>query len=479
MKSLVKNNGLLIGISLIFILLNGYFLFHNFYYFSLLPLALAVVYFSFYKTKELLFFVILTTPLSLNLEELSLGGIGFYLPTEPILFGITIILSLQLLLRGNYDRKILNHPVSLAVIFYLIWLFVTMLTSSDKIISVKFLISTLWFVVPLFFYSLSLFKKKKNMYIFLWLYLGSLAFVVLITLIRHYSWGFDEKSAHWIMSPFYKDHTSYGALVAFYIPITIGLLFKKGNSALVQYVLILILTILFVGLIYSYTRAAWLSLVAALGVLFLFHFKIKFKYLAFTGLIIGFIGISNYTEISIALNKNKTDAVGGLSEHLESMSNVSTDASNLERINRWNCAIRMFQERPVFGWGPGTYASSYAPFQHSAELTVISTNFGTKGNAHSEYLGKLSETGFLGLLSFLLILIFTFYRASMLYIKLKDRDLRILLMSVILALVTYFTHGVLNNYLDTDKASVPVWTCIAVIVALDIYYSRDGELVEE
>ena len=472
-KSLIKNNISLVVVSLIFILLNGYFLFHNIYYFSLLPLAIAVVYFSFYKTKELLFFVILTTPFSLNLEQLS-GGIGFYLPTEPILFGLVIILSLQLLLRGDYDKKILKHPISIAIIFYLVWLLITMLTSSRIIISLKFLVSTLWFVIPLFFYMISVFKKKQNMYTVLWLYLGSLAVVVLITLIRHYSWGFDEKSAHWIMSPFYKDHTSYGALVAFYIPITIGLLLKKDNTALVQYVLLLIFTILFVGLIYSYTRAAWLSLVAALGVLLLFHFRIKFKYIAFLGLIVGFVGFQNYTDISIALNKNKTDAKGNLSDHLESMSNVSTDASNLERINRWNCAVRMFQERPVFGWGPGTYSFTYAPFQHSAELTVISTNFGTKGNAHSEYLGKLSETGFIGLLSFLLVLFFTFYKASMLYIKLKDKDLRVLLMSVILALVSYFVHGVLNNYLDTDKASVPVWTSIAIIVAIDIYHSKES-----
>jgi hypothetical protein len=29
--------------------------------------------------------------------------------------------------------------------------------------------------------------------------------------------------------------------------------------------------------------------------------------------------------------------------------------------------------------------------------------------------------------------------------------------------------------LDTDKASVPVWTCIAIIVAMDIYHSKTKE----
>ena len=35
-----------------------------------------------------------------------------------------------------------------------------------------------------------------------------------------------------------------------------------------------------------------------------------------------------------------------------------------------------------------------------------------------------------------------------------------------------FIHGVLNNYLDTDKASVPFWGFIAILVALDLYHRK-------
>ena len=471
LKSAFRYNVLLVLFSIAFIGVNGWFLFQGKFYISVIPLAIAVVYFSFYKTKELLFFVILCTPFSLNLEELALGNVGFYLPTEPILFGLTIILVLRGILRGTYDPKIFNHPITIALIAYLSWMLITVFTSSDPIVSLKFMIAKLWFVVPLYFFLITIFKRKEAMFTVVWLYLISLAVVVFITLVRHYGWGFDQKAAHWIMSPFYKDHTSYGAIVAFYIPLTIGLLFRKKNTPLIQYILILFLVILTIGLIYSYTRAAWLSLVAALGVWALFKLKINIKYVVLLGIFAGFVGFQYYTDISIALSKNKTDSSENLSKHIESMSNISTDASNLERINRWNSAIRMFEERPVFGWGPGTYAFEYAPFQHSSEITVISTNSGNRGNAHSEYLGTLSEMGVLGLLSFLALLFFIFYRASLLFIKLEDKELKTLLLSVILALVSYFIHGVLNNYLDTDKASIPVWTCVAIIVAIDVYHS--------
>ena len=45
---------------------------------------------------------------------------------------------------------------------------------------------------------------------------------------------------------------------------------------------------------------------------------------------------------------------------------------------------------------------------------------------------------------------------------------RMLAMGLFLGLITYFVHGVLNNYLDTDKASAPFWGFLALLVVLDL-----------
>ena len=184
-------------------------------------------------------------------------------------------------------------------------------------------------------------------------------------------------------------------------------------------------------------------------------------------------------DILIKLEKNRQDSSGDLAEHVESISNVASDASNLERINRWNCALRMFEERPVFGWGPGTYKFQYAPFQSSQELTIISTNFGDLGNAHSEYLGPLAEMGVLGLLTLLAIIILFYAKSIQLYYKLQNKELKVLVMSCIAGFTTYVTHGVLNNFLDTDKASLPFWGFMAVIVAIDVYYKNKPAEIED
>jgi putative inorganic carbon (hco3(-)) transporter len=103
------------------------------------------------------------------------------------------------------------------------------------------------------------------------------------------------------------------------------------------------------------------------------------------------------------MDSTTEDSSADLEQHLRSSANISTDQSNLERINRWKCALRMFAEKPHLGWGPGTYQFQYAPFQKASERTAISTDFGDAGNAHSEYLGALSETGWPGALIFLSI----------------------------------------------------------------------------
>jgi hypothetical protein len=54
-----------------------------------------------------------------------------------------------------------------------------------------------------------------------------------------------------------------------------------------------------------------------------------------------------------------------------------------------------------------------------------------------------------------------------------------LTLSLMLALLTYFIHGIMNNFLDTDKASVPVWGFMAAIVALDLYGSGKKVISEK
>ncbi|MBE9469075.1 MAG: O-antigen ligase family protein [Bacteroidetes bacterium] len=464
-------------ISLLFVAINAFFISKEMYLFCIAPVVLLIIILAFFYYDKLLLLIVFLTPLSIPLHELYENlDFDMNLPTEPLLMGLTIIFIFKLLLDKSFDKKILYHPVSIAIYLYILCLFVTSVTSTMPIVSFKLLISRLCFIIPLFFLSTQLFKNKKNFYRYLWLYIIPLLFVIIYAVTRHAQYGLlDKKIAHWAANPFYKDHTSYGAILAMFIPVIVGFTTNKSNTSrkkLLSWILLIIFTI---ALLLSYSRAAWVGVIGAFGVWIIIKLKIKFRRVALFAGIILLLGFAFESQILIQLQRNKQDSSVNVENHIKSITNVSSDASNLERINRWNCAIRMFKKKPFFGWGPGTYMFKYAPFQLSYEKTIISTNEGNKGNAHSEYLGPLAESGIFGLISILLIIITTIYTAVNVYSKSQNKKVKMLSLIALLGLTTYYIHGFLNNFLDMDKATVPFWGFTAIIVALDVYYKNTKE----
>jgi len=458
--------------SALFILLNAFFLVkkHSMII-NALPLVLFIVMLALFAFDVLLYLVVFFTPLSLPLSEIMPGlTFNMSLPTEPLLVGILLVFIMKCFANGKFDREILIHPVSLAIYFSLFWLMVTSLTSSMPIVSFKFLLSRIWFVVAFYLLAAKLFDSGKNIEKYIWLYTLPLLIVIFYTLNRHLGYGlWDKQAANFVPNPFYNDHTSYGAVIAMYLPFLFGFSFTKIYSPAVKTFVHIVLGILLVGFILSYARAAWLSMIVAFAVWIFMKLKLRFKPLFIALFITLSVVLVFQTELLMYLERNNTESSANLGEHISSMSNISSDASNLERINRWSCAIRMFEDKPIFGYGPGTYMFKYGSYQLTADRTIISTNSADGGNAHSEYLGPMAESGILGLISFLILISVVIYTAVHTYTRTNDKRLKTLVMSALLGLITYLVHGIMNNFLDTDKLSVPFWGFTAVIVAVDIY----------
>ena len=443
---------------------------------GVLPILLVIILLAVHSPRKLLLLVVFLTPLSLPLTTLMPGlPVDLFLPTEPILFGLLMLFLFRLASGAQIEKKILVHPVSIMVWIYLFWILVTSITSSMPLVSFKFLLVKIWFVAGVYLMGIYLFENSANYSRFVWLYTLSLMVVIGYTVSRHLGYGLtDKQAAHYVMNPFYKDHTSYGAMLAMFLPFMMVFSFNSYLKSNFRWIARLVLVILAVALVLSYTRAAWLSLVMAMGVWILIRLKIRFKTMVITAISILAVVLVFQKQIVMYLERNDEESSSDLVEHFSSMSNITSDASNLERINRWSCAIRMFRERPVFGYGPGTYMFKYAPYQLKKERTIISTNAGDGGNAHSEYLGPLAESGLAGMVTVLMLIITVMYTAFMTYSRLRDPRLKGYLSGAIIGLITYYAHGLMNNFLDTDKASVPFWGFTAMIVTLDLY-SRKSE----
>ena len=441
----------------------------------LLPVVIAVIALLFYNPKSLIYIIALATPLSVQLGRDSQLAIS--LPTEPLILLLFLAFGLKWLLDGKLDRTVWTNGLVLLLSVELLWMLITGLTGSMPMISLKYVLSRAIYFGVAFLLLIPMFKDPLEIKRFFWLFGIGVCILALYTLYQHSLGGFGREYAYTAMRPFLPDHGMYAAMISFAVPVFFVFAIhgdRLGIHPIFRILAFGLFAFLALAVALSFTRASWLSLVIAFGVYFSLRFGVKFRYLVLIAVLaIGYLA-SNLTDIQTELSRNKSESDDNIEEHLQSVSNVSTDPSNLERLNRWSSAIRMFEDRPILGFGPGTYTFEYGVYQLPHQMTIISTNAGDQGNVHSEYLRPLVEGGVLAFLLFLGIVLVCIYWGYRQYSRLEG-PMRYLSLAAYLALITYLAHGLLNNYSEFDKIAIPMFACMAILTAQQIQLSLKDE----
>ena len=479
---IVKHRGLLAALAttLLFIAAEGaVFYWKGGFEVALVPLALLVVWLFVVRFETALLLMALLTPFAINVALTP--GMELSMPVEPMMILFTFMFFFRVLVAHNYDRRLLRHPVSLLLLASLAWMLVTSCTSRLPWVSFKYLLARLWFVVPFYFAAAQVFSHRTRIRQFFWAYAIGLGVVILIATSKTLGNFSDLYTLHRVMKPFYNDHTAYGCAIALMLPAAVYFLGERlqlrskeqrpSKVSLLPLSLLLVV-LLCVGLFFSYCRAAWISVMGAIGVYVLIRMGMKVRWMvALFALLVGAFFMYQ-SDLLYRMGKNHQDSSYDLADQVKSISNISTDASNLERLNRWASAMRIWQEDPVLGCGPGTYQFVYGSYQKSYQLSTISTNAGDLGNAHSEYIGPMTEQGLPGVLLVAALFLCTFSTGVRVYRTANDPEVRRMALAFTLSLLTYYIHGVFNNFLDTDKLSVPFWAFTAAVVALDVYSEK-------
>ena len=439
----------------------------------MIPMALLVVWLMVTRLETAFMLMTLLTPFAVDLALLPKMELS--MPVEPMMILFTAIFLFRVLLTRSYDMRVLRHPVTLLLLASLAWMAFTSMTSEMPWVSAKYTLARVWFVVPFFFAARQFFQSHQRIRQFVWAYAIGLGVVILIATTKTLGNFSDLQTLHRVMRPFYNDHTAYGCVIALMIPAAVYFIFSRGQRGWLRVLTLMLFAGLCIGLFFSYCRAAWISVVGALGVYLLIRMGLKVKWMVLLfGLGVGVFFVYQ-SDVLYKLGKNHQDSSYTLADQVKSISNISTDASNLERLNRWASAMRMWKENPVLGCGPGTYQFLYAGYQRSYQLSTISTNAGNLGNAHSEYIGPMTEQGVPGVALVVVLFLTTFATGVRVYRTAKEPQTARMALAFTLALLTYYIHGVFNNFLDTDKLSVPFWGFTAVIVALDVYSEKKAE----
>ncbi len=464
--------------SIVIILLGAFLAFGSpEYYVLALPLLILFIGLFLVSIEQVYYLVAFCTPISI---KYMFGDSGVNVPNEPLMLVFLLLFLVKLFKDFSAVRFILKHPLTVLVLINLFWLLITSITSTLPIISFKFLLARVWTVVFGLFWGTLIFRDTKNIKSFFTAFGLGLCLVIIYTTINHQAVGFSQGKSMLVMRPIMDDHTVYSAVCSIVFIYSLVLLTFKNNKLPLSNKVLLLIFIIFcaVGIKLSYSRAAFLGLIFVFGFSFLLRWRVKFKTILISFCVVLAVTLSFSKQIYQNVKFNNAVSGKNLATDIRSISNVKTDESNVERINRWESGYRMFLEKPFLGYGPGTYMFTYSPYQRAHEMTSISTTHGDMGSMHSEYFGPLVESGVIGLTT-VLALFFTYIGILMrIYYKPATPEIRMLSLAILLAMLSYFFHGLLNNFIGQDKIAVVFWAMMGMAVALD-FCNKEGSKLNE
>lgn len=196
---------------------------------------------------------------------------------------------------------------------------------------------------------------------------------------------------------FFSTHLTYGGVIAIAGFFLAGRAIYGADKKAIKTLLWVATAACGLGLVASEARTYWVAAVFAMAVLLCGK---GWKRIAAAAGILLVVG-----TLALALGPA---ALRGRALSTFDLSN----ASNAERIYLWISGLKMMEDRPILGWGVGTYQQASppykAPYAGRIQQPDGSTGFQTTCHAHNQYLMVAIHSGLVGLGLFLAFVVLAF-----------------------------------------------------------------------
>jgi O-antigen ligase len=442
------------------------------------PLALPpALVLAFITTVDLpRIFLLLLACLPLSVEFYLPGGLGTDLPSEPLMWVLTLAGTLWFLVNWrSLDGRFLRHPLTLALLAHLSWTFVCMVTAQDFLVALKFAVAKIWYVVVFYFLAGHFFSEEKRFRQLLWWFYLPLLFTVVVVLTRHAAEGFTFDGVNYVMGPFYRNHVMYACLLAIFLPfVWYGAYWYRRWSGR-WWLLVAGIAIFLVGINFAYTRAAYVALAAAVVAVWVIRLRLLAVGLAAFvvafGLFVSFVR-SGDNWLEFAPDYERTVMHKRFENLLEATTKLE-DISTMERVYRWVAATYMIRERPLTGFGPGNFYFYYKNYTVSSFRTYVSHNPERSG-IHNYYLMVTVEQGWPGLAFFLLFCLAVMLKGERVYHQTQVPWRRRMAAAALLCFILIEILMLMNDFVETDKIGSFFFMTVAMLVSIDLA-NKDGD----
>lgn len=213
----------------------------------------------------------------------------------------------------------------------------------------------------------------------------------------------------------------------------------------------LLITLMLIVLVLTLSRGAYVGFAVLLFTIFIFYARYWFSWKVIAAIIITLIIAvsSSYYFVS----KGESKALGEFVEHV-TIGDLTEGESIQGRLTEFDKAIEMWRENPIVGVGLGDYGlakKNFPPPESMPDWDIV----------NNQYIELLAETGILGLIGFLLIIIVLVWRSVIAFYKSQDPLIR----SVLVGLLAAFIATMVQYNFFSTLYIIHIWVLIGLLVA--------------
>lgn len=420
------------------------------------------------------FFLLLPFSIEVNL----VGGLGTDLPAEPFMIGLTLI-ALFLFANnfGKIDARYLKNPISFLLILHLVWIAISTFYSQDILVSTKYLLAKIWYVVPFYFLALYLLRSEQDFRVLIKCLIASLSLAICFVILSHAFDGFSFDRINQAVSPIFRNHVNYACMLTLCVPYIWYLIVSSEHKfAKTIYSGAMLLFLLAIYL--SYTRAAYVAIAIGIGAYFIIRWRlVKIVVLFVTILALGAISFlaidDHYLDFQPEFEKAITHAK--FDDLLEATTKLE-DISTVERFYRWVAGGYMVADRPLVGFGPATFYFFYSSYTVTGFQTYVSDN-PEKSGIHNYYLMTAVEQGLIGCLIFVCFCFMVMIKGEEAYHDQTEKNKKAVVMSAILSFIIICTILLINDMIEAAKVG-PFFFLAPALIMIYGLHSKESRLTK-
>lgn len=453
--------------SVLFVLISAIAAFTELYYLVVLPFILLFFYAVWQYPYFVFLLLLFSIPFSAEIQFSETLGTDF--PDELLMIIASFLfLAYWLYHPSVLQKKIIKHPLIIVLILTLCWSLISVISSTQPLISFKFLLAKGWYVGAFVLAALIAFSQKQHIRSSIIAIVVAMVLVTLIIVVRHYQYGFSFEYVNDVPKPFFRNHVNYSAMLVCIIPI-VFIYWQSVKKSKTGFLIGLLLIVLLAALYFSYARGAWLALFIGIIAVWLIKKKLLIVtyIIAVLVLLASVFWIKNNDRYLQYANDYKTTIWHkDFREHLIAMYHMK-DVSTAERFYRWIAGVRMIKDNWLTGYGPGSFYNNYKPYAIPAFKTWVSNNE-EHSTVHNYFLLVTIEQGIPGLIFFLLLAGMMLYYAQYLYHRIKDNFYKQVAITSGVILMIILAVNFLSDLVETDKIGSLFFLCLSMLVVTDV-----------